>query len=253
MNTPENLLGQSALEPYMLTSPADILDVLQSIRNRNSTLRTLIEPASLTTATSLLDINTRSGTLVLSMSRSDNELEPSDFLSAKNVLSDTSLGASHVQFAGSDAMPHDNDKHTALRIPIPIQLLHIQRRDSYRILTPVTSPVDCNIIPGSSKKPVTLSIADISLGGICLTTEQQDIDCTVGKIYANCTIDLPGVGTINVALQVAHVTQQPSALGITRYRIGCAFVQPNYSAAALVQRYISQLEREEIAKKRGFI
>lgn len=253
MNTPENLLGQSALAPYLLTSPADILDILQSIRNRNSTLRTLIEPSSLTTATSLFDINTKSQTLVLRLSNSDDELDPSDFLSATNVLSDTSLGRSHVQFAGSDAVPHDHDKHTALRIPIPTQLLHVQRRDSYRILTPVTSPVHCSVTPDSGKKPVTLSIADISLGGICLTTEKQDIDCIVGTIYPNCTIDLPGAGTINVALQVAHLTQLPSALGITRYRIGCAFVQPSYSAAALVQRYISQLEREEIAKKRGFI
>ncbi|CAM5335673.1 flagellar brake protein [Eoetvoesiella caeni] len=253
MNTPENLLGQSDLEPYILTSPADILDILQSIRNRNATLRTLLEPISVTTATSLIDINTRQGTLVLRMSPSDDELEPSDFLSAEKILSDTSLGASHVQFAGNDAMPHDHDKHAALRIPIPSQLMHVQRRDSYRILTPVTSPVNCNISPGSSKAPVALSIADISLGGVCLTTEQQDLDYIVGKIYPDCSIDLPGVGSITVALQVAHVTQQPSALGITRYRIGCSFVQPNYSASGAVQRYISQLEREEIAKKRGFI
>lgn len=253
MNTPENLLGKSDLEPYLLTAPEDILDILQSVRNRNSTLRTLIEPASLTTATSLIDINSKSRTLVLRLSNSDDELDPSDFLSATNILSDTSLGASHVQFAGANAMPHDNDKHAALRIPIPTQLLHVQRRDSYRILVPVTNPIHCVIAPGASKQPVTLSITDISLGGVCLNTEQQEIDYIVGKVYTDCTIELPSLGTINVAVRVAHVTRQPSALGIIRYRIGCEFVQPSYLAAGLVQRYISQLEREEIAKKRGFI
>lgn len=253
MNTPENLLGRSAFAPYILTAREDILDILQSVLNRNSRLRTLLEPANLTATTSLLDINTRSDTLLLGMIHTESGLEPDDFLAATNVLSDTSLEASHVQFASFGAKPHESARHPALRIPIPTQLLNVQRRDSYRIATPVTNPIQCSVNPGSSQKPVSISITDISLGGICLSTEQQELGYIVGKIYPGCSIELPGIGTVDVALQIAHITQQPSALGVTRYRIGCAFVEPSNSAAGMVQRYINQLEREEIAKKRGFI
>ena len=254
MKTPEYLLERDNLQPYILTSPPDILDVLQSLRNRGTTLRSYIEPTSQTAHTFLLDVSTRNNALVLSMERTESEVAGEDFLATQSALTEASLGTSHVQFLGQQAAPYDSEKYTAIRLPIPSQLLHVQRRDNYRMMVPVTNPVQCTISPGSSKKPFTISVEDISGGGVCLADNNQDIDHVVGKTYPDCSIDLPGVGTITVTLQLAHVTPQPGLAGHPRYmRVGCAFVQANGSTVAMVQRYITQLEREEIARKRGFI
>jgi hypothetical protein len=39
----------------------------------------------------------------------------------------------------------------------------------------------------------------------------------------------------------------------TRLRVGCAFVQPSGMTLSIIQRYVSKLERETIAKQRGLM
>ena len=117
------------------------------------------------------------------------------------------------------------------------------------------NPVMCTITLSEDTKTrkVRLPLADISIGGIGLYDEQQLPEHSIGTIYEDCQIVLPEVGNLTVALRIQHVTDQTLTNGKTRLRLGCAFVNPSNSAINMVQRYVGRLERELLAKKRGFV
>jgi hypothetical protein len=81
--------------------------------------------------------------------------------------------------------------------------------------------------------------------------EAKVLDNTVGRIYKNCRIALPG-GTMIVAnLEVRNSQDTTLVNGKTIRRMGCLFVDLPKPMMAAVQRYITKLEREQNAKSTG--
>jgi len=252
-HTPQNMLGREDLQVYILNSTDDILDVLQTVRNRAAIIHSHVEPAAVTALTKILGIDTRDLSITLALDRSDTDTDPDVFLATENLLSETSLGTSHVQFLGNDLRPLERTQRPSLRVPLPSRLLHVQRRNNYRLAVPADSAMRCTVPAGSGTAAVSYTLYDISGGGICLLDDAGNAGLEVGKVYPNCILDLPNVGTVTVALQVAHMTPMPSVNDKPLRRIGCAFVQLNGAMTTLIQRSITQLEREEIARRRGFL
>ncbi|KAF1024013.1 MAG: Flagellar brake protein YcgR [Paracidovorax wautersii] len=125
----------------------------------------------------------------------------------------------------------------------------MQRRDVFRVRTPVAQPVLCLVNTGGQE--VALPLDDIGAGGVGLFDDAGTLDPTVGKVYRACRLELPEIGSVPVDLRVAQAREVTLPNGRVRQRLGFAYEGHNARAQQLIQRYVIQLEREAIARRRG--
>lgn len=166
-------------------------------------------------------------------------------LAARRILFVTSHEQVKVKFAASQAQQVTWQGQPAFRIPMPRWVVRIQRREHYRIATPITKPLICTIPlpqrgPGMQAETIVL---DISGGGVALMDNHDALGFRVGDVYENCRIVLPEAGTLTVSLEVRNAFDTPLKNGLSFRRCGCKFLDLKPAAENLVQRYIMHLER----------
>jgi len=155
------------------------------------------------------------------------------------------------------------ENRAAFYLPLPDSLLRIQRREYFRLPAPAGAPLRCIIPvpppvdpddkdkPGKPDKPMLrreATIMDLSGGGMALVCETEDAELQPGKIYEDCLIRLPGVGTISATVKVKNTFEVTLRNGLISKRAGCEFVRLNGEAAALLQRYVAHLQSEALVK-----
>ncbi len=140
-----------------------------------------------------------------------------------------------------------------MKMAIPETLIRLQRREFYRMATPVTNPVRV-LIPmplelggGSNVFP----LADISCGGIAILDNKLLLGNTIGNIYEGCRLELPDIGPVSTTLKVRNSLDMTLLNSKTNRRLGCEFVDISRGNLANVQRYITKLERERNARIAG--
>lgn len=142
----------------------------------------------------------------------------------------------HVLFEGRDAFS----------TPLPTALLRLQRREYYRIATPLNKPLTCVIPSQPTPKgvPVEMSIVDISCGGIAMVRPKEPAVIEPGVLFRSCGIRLPEVGVIPANLLVKSTFETTRRNGFKQLQAGCEFVDMSERERAKIQRYINMLERE---------
>jgi c-di-GMP-binding flagellar brake protein YcgR len=152
-----------------------------------------------------------------------------------------------VQFQVSDVHLIDFQGRPALRIPLPETLLKFQRREYYRVETPVVHPVVCTL-PRPDAPAFTATLVDISLGGVLLTGYPPEVMIAPGQEFEGCRMELPEVGVLVARLQVRNAFEVNLHNGVVSHRAGCMFVGLPPASEAMVQRYIIRLERDRRAR-----
>ena len=98
---------------------------------------------------------------------------------------------------------------------------------------------------------VVVTLKDISAGGIAVIDEKKVLDNTIGRIYKDCRLDLPGSAPVTLDLQIRNSHDLALSNGKAIRKLGCMFVDMSKATMAAVQRYITKLERERNAKATG--
>lgn len=237
------------LNSYTITSQREVVALLRAIEEKKQLIRMLIHGGTEAIVTSILAID--SAAIIMDSARDSGMNQR--IIDADKVSFETTLDKIRILFSATQVTSCIKDDRPALRIAVPASLIRLQRREFYRINTPISSPVRC-IIPlqnNTVKDAVTVALQDISCGGIAISDDGVALDDTIGTVYKDCRIPLPGVGTITTSLVVANSQQQTLLNDKKRRRIGCAFIELPNAMLNMVQRYIGKLERELNAKLHG--
>ncbi|MEA5097651.1 MAG: PilZ domain-containing protein, partial [Burkholderiaceae bacterium] len=144
-----------------------------------------------------------------------------------------------------------HDGKNAFRFNIPSSLIRLQRRENYRIRTPRTSvhiPLEGE---AGEQRSVITYMYDISVGGICMLDELMQLDDAYGRLYENCRITLSDRSVIVANLLVRNSQESTLPNGRKFRRIGCQFEGMSNQTRVNVQRYITNLEREQNARGMG--
>jgi c-di-GMP-binding flagellar brake protein YcgR len=237
---------------YEVESRREIVALLrQIVAEKTQLVRLMIKGESDVCVTSLLHVDADTNTLILdrSVSRDQNER----IVATPAVRCETFLDKIRILFALEHLRETTFDGSNALRADIPASLIRLQRRESYRMQTPVTTPVRA-IIPlplqlGGGTK--LFPLCDISCGGIALLDNKHELGAAIGDIYQNCRIDLPDVGPVTCSLQVRNTVEMTLLNNKSSRRVGCQFIDLSRANMAGVQRYITKLERERNARLAG--
>jgi len=243
--------AQEDWHDYAVRSPREILTLLRGIGERNQLIRMLIQGDADACVTSILDVDAERGILILDCSV--NPGQNRRVAGATRISFETTLDKIRILFASDKVEETTYENGPALKMAIPDSMIRLQRREYYRMPTPVSTPVRV-IIPipadlggGSNVFP----LADISCGGIALMDNKLLLESRIGNNYEGCRIDLPEIGMVMTTLQIRNVLDLTLLNSKTNRRLGCEFIDISRGALAAVQRYITKLERERNARVAG--
>ena len=228
---------------FSVSQPAEIVFVLKQIMQNTQLVTAYMDGGADFALTSVLDVMPDTAEVVLDVS--PDAAANKRLLAARKVLLVTSHDQVKVKFATGDIREVRYKGRPALRIPLPDSLVRIQRREHYRIATPITKPLICTLpLPdrGADMQAEAI-VLDISIGGVALIDNHGATEFKIGDVFENCRIGLPEVGTLVVSLKVRNSFNTPLRNGLHFRRFGCQFLNLLPSTESLVQRYIMVLDR----------
>jgi flagellar brake protein len=236
---------------FEIESRKEIIALLRSIGEKKQLIRMLVHGEADVCVTSILDVDADNNAVILDCSI--NPEQNQRVLAARTLSFETTLDKIRILFASERVEQCRYQGSPAFKIALPPSLIRLQRREYYRMNTPVTNPVRA-VIPlpaeiggGTSSFP----LADISCGGIAILDNKLLLGDSIGKQYDDCRIELPEVGTVVTSLQIRNMTDLTLLNNKSNRRLGCMFVDMQRGAMNAVQRYITKLERERNARIAG--
>ncbi len=230
------------LEPYMLYSHVEIVSLLGRICD-DRILNTVYTGGNAEFAvTMIVNVNPDFDEVTFDM--------PVDPAAQKRVLDARDLTFVifleniKVQFRAQVAQATVFEERPAFRVRLPSQVLRLQRREYFRVRTPVNGQAKC-LVPNSAgaSKYESLPVLNISVGGLAVMSYPHYSEMPLGQTVNDCYLDLPGVGSLGVALRAVNVYEgEGDAHG---KRFGCEFVDLAPQARQMLQRYINRIETEQ--------
>lgn len=247
LNTSEDL------SQYRIHSRREIVGLLRSISERNQ-LVSMRADGGENVVTSVLEVDEANDLVVID--NAPSKLTNQRFLESDNVTFETVLDSIRILFFATEMQQCLYEDRPALCTQIPKSVIRLQRREHFRVTTPVASPLKCTVMApkeGGGVMSVVVVMKNISGSGIGFVDEKKLLDNTIGTIYKDCRIEIPGGPPVVATLQVRNSLDQNLPNGKSVRRLGCMFVNlPNVSMAN-IQRYITKLERERNAKATGMV
>lgn len=239
-----------SLDDYQVSSRREIIALLRQICNKNQLVRMLVDGSNDICVTSILGVDEASGSVVLD--RSIDAAQNKRIVAADVVPCETTLDKIRILFDAEHISTCTWEGGAALRAAIPLSMIRLQRREYYRMETPVTNPVMATIpMRGAPGGVGVFPLHDISVGGLALLDNQLALEDMLGQVIPGCQIDLPDTGPITTALKICNIHEVTLLNNKVSRRLGCAFVDISRGGLAAVQRYITRLERERNARLAG--
>jgi len=176
-------------------------------------------------------------------------------LSARKLTLVANLDHVKMQWRLSGLQEATGLERSALSAGMPGMLLRLQRREFFRLEPPITQPLHCGVVVESelgAASTFDLKVSDISGGGVCVNapTDMAD-DFRPNALFRNCRLDIPGEGVLLVNLRVRKAVEFSALEGRHHLRVGCEFVSLPGTRLAMIERYITRIERERKARDSG--
>jgi c-di-GMP-binding flagellar brake protein YcgR len=243
---------QEGLSRYKIHARREIVNLLRNVGSRNQFVRMQANRGNDSAMTSILDVDESAGSVIIDCA--PGQVTNERLLESSDISFETVLDNIRILFSTSGLESCEHEGRPALSFAIPASVLRLQRREFYRVLTPVSTPVKCTIPvldeTGKLIASVEVPLANVSGGGIGIVDEKKEIILTFGTDFANCRVELPG-NPVTVTLRLRNSQDVSLSNGKSIRRLGFMFVDPPNSVEAAIQRYITKLEREQNARNAG--
>lgn len=226
------------LEQYMLYNKGQIVQRLKQLV-KNKGMITAYADNGVSMNTALVGILTENDLLVLDYGVDESLVQ--QIINSKRVIFKTQFEGINIQFTTNSLTKAKYQNEPAIAVPIPANLLWLQRRQSFRVRIPLGMPAYCDI-PAQDGSTIRLRIFDISAGGISVSDEGMKISGDSGLIYSNCQLDLPGFGRITLSLETRNCFKIKKTDPAQGQRCGFSFHQMGMTDEAAIMRYIHSVE-----------
>jgi len=230
---------------FLVHNRLEIIRILRGLAHRNEKVSAFFNGGKELLLTSLLEVDADKNIALLDFG--SNEVLNRRILASEKIIFVTSLDQVKVQFVTPGVTETTFEGRSAFRINLPEQVLQLQRREYYRLTTPIVNPLKC-VIPLGNGQTMELPSTDIGAGGIgVLIGNPPGKTLEAGETFPGCRINLAGIGVLEATLRVQSTFEVTMKNGSKTLRSGCQFVDLRPAMQSLIQRYIIKLERERIA------
>ncbi len=234
---------------YLVRNPRQIRQLLQALIDQRSLLTAHLGGRDQSFPTAILELDEDDDYLLLDGSPSESSNRAAE--EAGHLLCFAQLDRVMVRFRLDHLERTGGHGHVAFRVPFPTELVHLQRRELYRLETPVTdSPHLLFPINEDRSEALHLRVVDISGGGLAVTVPANCNAFSLQKRY-DARLDMPDTGAMQVSLIVCNQLAQKLPNGVEMKRIGMRFDGLPRGGDSAIQRYIFRIDRQRSARKNG--
>lgn len=198
--------------------------------------------------TALLGIDEKSNTLILDYGPKEDLNQ--HILNAGKISFDADYTGIKVSFVGTGLKKITHKGEPAFSMPIPKSLFWMQRREYFRVKSPLSKSSYCQLLM-EGNKPVNLKLYDISLTGFAMLNVSKEVSELMipGETITQGKLVLADAGEGLVSFEVcAKYIINPDKLQKIQ-KIGCRFVKLTRPVEEVIQRYMQQIQREDLQKE----
>lgn len=218
---------------------------LQRLAGERCALTVRAEGSADSMATMLLRVD--EGSLWIDVPSSRKLLDA--WMGAHQLRIEGAIDRAALRFSAGPAWLDSFEDKPALRLALPARMLYLQRREFMRREPPAGSLV-CHLRLPDGDREVQASIRDIGGGGLAIVATRSEVTFKTGDVLKGCRIELPEFGEVEVNLQIRHVLVR-GHIGYDAAQAGCEFVDLTPAAQRKLFRYLMQLDRDQLARRRG--
>lgn len=237
----------SDLSSFSIQNPKQIISHLSLLFKSKCFLSARFGANNESYITTLLGIDEKNNRVVLDCG-SNKDLNQR-MLNVNKIVFDTEYQGIEVSFTGSALKKVTYKGELAFSMAIPKSLYWMQRREYYRVKSPLSKPSYCQLIL-DARKPVNLKLYDISLSGFAMLNVSKEVSdlLVLGKTFEQCRLILPEAeeGMISFEIRAKYIINPAKVQKIQK--IGCKFVKLSLPVEEIIQRYLHQIQREDMQK-----
>lgn len=238
---------------YLLYSKTEILFVLRSLIQKGAMLTVYFDQGASFLLTSLVAIAPDNASLLFDCGSNDEMNRKA--LCADKLIFTATLDKVKIQFSLRKLELASNEGQPVFRGALPEALLRLQRREYYRLSTPIANPIECLITviqENGSTLQMAAPLLDISGGGVGLMLPADACGLyAVGTSLPACRLALPEAGLLSADLYVRNAFDVATKSGSHYLRVGCEYINLPGTRLTMIQRYITRTERERKARLGG--
>ena len=238
------ILSTDEDDQYSISSSKEIEFILRSIAQNHSRIALYYSDADEFILTTLLGVDATG----LWLGQGQKAQEVRHISDSKHLIFVSSHNQVKIQFSTTHAREEIYEGQAAFFLAFPHSIHRLQRREYFRLIMPVASPLLCIIPdakPVTTPPPLEVTIMDISGGGVGLTCAEQDTALVPGQTYKGCKIALPDIGELIGTIEVRNLVVLGTASGQTVRRAGCEFKELDSGSEILLQRYVTAMQRSK--------
>lgn len=240
-------ISAEELERFTTHHRREILFYLHQLINDGERISVIFSEGRETVLTLLLDANEAKNLLIFDWGGSE-ATNRKLMQSERNFFVCAPQGVKH-QFMTGKVSETTFKKRRAFATRIPDHFTRLQRREFFRLVLPMTQRPPC-VINQADGTALQLAVIDLSIGGIAAELAGAKIPFELNQILGHATLDLKGVGTLEVVLEVRDKNEIQRG-GKVGDRIGCRFVNLTSAMETKLQRFITNVQREERSRLGG--
>lgn len=240
---------------FLLHSRSEILAVLRVLINKGAMITVHFDEGRSFLLTTMIALSADNREFIIDVG-GDDEMNRRALLATKLIFT-TLIDKVKVQFSLNKLSPTQSEGRAAFLGSVPETLLRLQRREFFRLSTPIANPVKLKAMVrrgDNSVQHVELPLVDVSGGGVGLmVTPEQSQFFQKGDILPDCKVMLPKEGLLVATLSVRTLFPVTTRHGSRLVRLGCEFVGLPALRLTMLQRYITRVERERKAQLSGLL
>ena len=225
---------------YLVRHPAEVLRILREVMQDKDIVTAYVDDGRSCMLTTIVDLDPVGRSVFLDCGA--DEGMNARLASCREVVLSTTHEGVRVQFTSPALERVRHRQAEVLRAAMPEELLRLQRREYYRLVTSVVDPIICRI--ATARGELEATVVDLSVGGIGILAYKPDVPLEVGLAYHGCHLALPTLGQFAVSLTVRSLFEITLRNGRRSHRAGCQFIDLPPGLETTLQRYITRGERE---------
>ncbi len=226
-------------EQFLLHAKGEIVHVLNDLAKKPDIMTGYFDNGRQYILTVVLKVLADRNLLVLDCGPDDQANEA--LIRAGRLLCITKHNRIHIKFALSGIKRARYQGQPVFAAPLPETVFRLQRREYFRVKTPLLTPVTCEV-PWAGNARAELPVLDIGHGGLALLDRERAYSGELFVVLEDCGLYLPDFGELRLDLEVRNIVPQQHKGGKGTQRLGCAFRQLPMNKSAAIQRYIHQLQ-----------
>jgi len=238
----------SDISSFSIQNPKQIVSHLSLLVKNKCLLSARFGANNESYITTLLSVNEGNNTVVLDYGPKEDLNQR--ILNAGKVSFDTDYNGIKVSFAGTELNKIAHKGDSAFSMSIPRSLYWMQRREYYRVKSPLSKPSYCQLIV-EGREPVNLKLYDISLTGFAMLNVSKEVSDLLipGTSFSQCKLILSEAGESPISFEICakYIINPDKPQKIQK--IGCKFNKITRSVEEVIQRYMHQIQREDLQKE----